>query len=207
MGDIQIMIFPPPGISSAWPRSRHGAMRLGIRKSGRGDERQADHPRSAINNLRRCLQVVFSITSSDESTLPTGSSQLASSSSSLLNRQSSSTLNQSTLESSHISSRLSTALQSPSSSRADELSRQTLPALRALCKSYGVRVTGRKQELVDRLLAVENAFKQGVTAARNAPRTIPSSLLPPSPRPSPPACDLLHLRRGESAAPAAPRGV
>lgn len=182
MGDIQI------DLPSSWNQQRVAAfsswaMRLGIRKSVVGMNVKLIIPRSAINNLRRCLQVVFSVTSSDESTLPTGSSQLASSSSSLLNCQFSSTLNQSTLESSHISSRLSTALQSPSSSRADELSRQTLPALRALCKSYGVRVTGRKQELVDRLLAVENAFKQGVTAREE--RATHRTLLPSPAKPSP----------------------
>ena len=97
MGDIQI------DLPSSWNQQRVAAfsswaMRLGIRKSVVGMNVKLLIPLSAINNLRRCLQVVFSITSSDESTLPTGSSQLASSSSSLLNRQSSSTLNQSTLE-------------------------------------------------------------------------------------------------------------
>lgn len=165
MGDIQI------DLPSSWNQQRVAAfsawaMRLGIRKSVVGMNVKLIIPRSAINNLRRCIQAVFNISSSDDSSLPIGNSQLQSSSSTL-NQQSSSLLNQSTLDTSHLSSRLSTtlppSLQSPPSSRADDLSRQTLPALRALCKSYGVRVTGRKQELIDRVLAVENAFKQGIT--------------------------------------------
>lgn len=167
-------------------------------------------PRSAISNLRRCVQAVYNITSSEDSSLPSGGSQLPSSSSvtlnqqsssilnqqsssilnqqsstlnqqsssilnqqsSTLNQQSSSTLNQSTLDTSQsrISSRFSTNNQTPPvdpSSRSDELSRQTLPSLRAICKSYGVKVTGRKQELVDRILSIENAIRQGFTT-RNA---------------------------------------
>ena len=159
-------------------------------------------PRSAISNLRRCVQAVYNITSSEDSSLPSGGSQLPSSSSvtlnqqsssilnqqsssilnqqsstlnqqsSTLNQQSSSTLNQSTLDTSQsrISSRFSTNNQTPPvdpSSRSDELSRQTLPSLRAICKSYGVKVTGRKHELVDRILSIENAIRQGFTT-RNA---------------------------------------
>ena len=152
--------------------------------------------------LRRCVQAVYNITSSEDSSLPSGGSQLPSSSSvtlnqqsssilnqqsssilnqqsstlnqqsSTLNQQSSSTLNQSTLDTSQsrISSRFSTSNTTPPvdpSSRSDELSRQTLPSLRAICKSYGVKVTGRKQELVDRILSIENAIRQGFTT-RNA---------------------------------------
>ena len=160
-------------------------------------------PRSAISNLRRCVQAVYNITSSEDSSLPSGGSQLPSSSSvtlnqqsssilnqqsssilnqqsssilnqqsSTLNQHSSSTLNQSTLDTSQsrISSRFSTNNPAPPpdpSSRSDELSRQTLPSLRAICKSYGVKVTGRKQELVDRILSIENAIRQGFTT-RNA---------------------------------------
>lgn len=174
-------------------------------------------PRSAISNLRRCVQAVYNITSSEDSLLPSGGSQLPSSSSftlnqqsssilnqqsssilnqqsptlnqqssilnqqpSILNQQSSSTLNQSTLDTSQlrISSRFSTNNPAPPvdpSSRSDELSRQTLPSLRAICKSYGVKVTGRKQELVDRILSIENAIRQGFTT-RNASTTQSTSV-------------------------------
>ena len=185
MGDIQI------DLPSSWDQQRVAAfsawaMRLGIRKSVVGMNVKLIIPRSAINNLRRCIHAVFNISSSDDSSLPIGSSQLLSSSSTL-NQQSSSLLNQSTLDTSRLSSRLSTtlpsSLQSPSSSRADDLSRQTLPALRALCKSYGVRVTGRKQELIDRILAVENAFKQGINTREEL--NIHHSLLSTPVKPSP----------------------
>lgn len=174
-------------------------------------------PRSAISNLRRCVQAVYNITSSEDSLLPSGGSQLPSSSSftlnqqsssilnqqsssilnqqsstliqqssilnqqpSILKQQSSSTLNQSTLDTSQlrISSRFSTNNPAPPvdpSSRSDELSRQTLPSLRAICKSYGVKVTGRKQELVDRILSIENAIRQGFTT-RNASTTQSTSV-------------------------------
>ena len=187
-------------LPAAWSQHRATtfstwALKLGIRKTVVGMNVKLIIPRSAISNLRRCVQAVYNITSSEDSSLPSGGSQLPSSSSvtlnqqsssilnqqsssilnqqsSTLNQQSSSTLNQSTLDTSQsrISSRFSTNNQTPPvdpSSRSDELSRQTLPSLRAICKSYGVKVTGRKQELVDRILSIENAIRQGFTT-RNA---------------------------------------
>ena len=194
-------------LPAAWSQHRATtfstwALKLGIRKTVVGMNVKLIIPRSAISNLRRCVQAVYNITSSEDSSLPSGGSQLPSSSSvtlnqqsssilnqqsssilnqqsstlnqqsSTLNQQSSSTLNQSTLDTSQsrISSRFSTNNQTPPvdpSSRSDELSRQTLPSLRAICKSYGVKVTGRKQELVDRILSIENALRQGFTT-RNA---------------------------------------
>ena len=194
-------------LPAAWSQHRATtfstwALKLGIRKTVVGMNVKLIIPRSAISNLRRCVQAVYNITSSEDSSLPSGGSQLPSSSSvtlnqqsssilnqqsssilnqqsstlnqqsSTLNQQSSSTLNQSTLDTSQsrISSRFSTNNTTPPvdpSSRSDELSRQTLPSLRAICKSYGVKVTGRKQELVDRILSIENAIRQGFTT-RNA---------------------------------------
>ena len=201
-------------LPAAWSQHRATtfstwALKLGIRKTVVGMNVKLIIPRSAISNLRRCVQAVYNITSSEDSSLPSGGSQLPSSSSvtlnrqsssilnqqsssilnqqtstlnqqsstlnqqsSTLNQQSSSTLNQSTLDTSQsrISSRFSTNNPAPPpdpSSRSDELSRQTLPSLRAICKSYGVKVTGRKQELVDRILSIENAIRQGFTT-RNA---------------------------------------
>lgn len=194
-------------LPAAWSQHRATtfstwALKLGIRKTVVGMNVKLIIPRSAISNLRRCVQAVYNITSSEDSSLPSGGSQLPSSSSvtlnqqsssilnqqsssilnqqsstlnqqsSTLNQQSSSTLNQSTLDTSQsrISSRFSTSNTTPPvdpSSRSDELSRQTLPSLRAICKSYGVKVTGRKQELVDRILSIENAIRQGFTT-RNA---------------------------------------
>ena len=194
-------------LPAAWSQHRATtfstwALKLGIRKTVVGMNVKLIIPRSAISNLRRCVQAVYNITSSEDSSLPSGGSQLPSSSSvtlnqqsssilnqqsssilnqqsstlnqqsSTLNQQSSSTLNQSTLDTSQsrISSRFSANNTTPPvdpSSRSDELSRQTLPSLRAICKSYGVKVTGRKQELVDRILSIENAIRQGFTT-RNA---------------------------------------
>lgn len=209
-------------LPAAWSQHRATtfstwALKLGIRKTVVGMNVKLIIPRSAISNLRRCVQAVYNITSSEDSLLPSGGSQLPSSSSftlnqqsssilnqqsssilnqqsptlnqqssilnqqpSILNQQSSSTLNQSTLDTSQlrISSRFSTNNPAPPvdpSSRSDELSRQTLPSLRAICKSYGVKVTGRKQELVDRILSIENAIRQGFTT-RNASTTQSTSV-------------------------------
>lgn len=115
-------------------------------------------PRCQIANLRRCIQAVSHI-SSDESSLQP--SLISSTNPSSLQEES-------TLTQSFIAANIKQFIEV----RSAELSQLSVPALKELCRNYGVRTggksefmvlwIGRKQEMIDRILSTERAFHDGL---------------------------------------------
>ena len=134
-------------------------------------------PRSITNNLRRAIQAVTHIASSEESSLHTSSSTLQPS-------QSSFTMSvdpQSRLSTSQLS--IPPTLQQSRQSRTEELQKLTVEHLRELCRSYGAKTSGKKMDLISRILQMEEAVKQGLTVREELNSSIqPSqSILSPTP--------------------------
>lgn len=95
-------------------------------------------PRGHITNLRRCVAAASRLTSSED----ISRTQTTLNTSSVLLTETSSSLNQ---------------------SRVSELSELSYVSLRQLCKDYQVKSTGKKQELIDRLVSLEQAVRQGLS--------------------------------------------
>ena len=130
---------------------------LGIRKTVFGLQVKYVIPRSIANNLRRAIQAVTHISSSEESSLHTSSSTLQPSQSSLII----STDPQSRLSTSQLS--ISSQLQQTHQSRTEDLQILTVENLREICRSYGAKTSGKKAALIGRILQMEEAVKQGLT--------------------------------------------
>lgn len=130
----------------------------GIRKSMFGMRLKLVIPRGQIANLRRCIQAVSHI-SSDESSLQP---------SLMSSTNPSSSQEESTLSQSFLSANIKQFIEA----RSTELSQLSVPALKELCRKYGIRTggksknviswIGRKQEMIDRILSTERAFHDGL---------------------------------------------
>lgn len=132
-------------------------------------------PRSIVNNLKRAIQAVTHIATSEESSLHTSSSTLQPSQSSLVV----STDTQSRLSTSQLS--IPPTLQQSPQSRTEELQKLTVEHLRELCRSYGAKTSGKKADLISRILQMEGAVKQGLTVREE----LNSSIQPSKPLVSP----------------------
>ena len=113
-------------------------MKLGLRRSYFGMQVRLSIPRGHITNLRRCVAAASRLTSSED----TSRSQTSLNTSSVLLTETSSSLSQ---------------------SRASELSELSYLSLRQLCKDYQIKSTGKKQELVARLVSLEQAVRSGLS--------------------------------------------
>ena len=151
-------------------------------------------PRSVLHSLRRAIQATNRIASSDDSTFHSSTAQ-----SSLLSSQ------PSVIDSSQTSVSLPPPLQQSPSTRQEELMKLTRDALADLCRRYGIRVSGKKPDLVSRILQVEQAVKQGLSFRESSTKLPSAPSSPPiskKPLASPSIIDddesLLHqLRREE----------
>ena len=131
-------------------------MKLGLRRSYFGMQVRLSIPRGHITNLRRCVAAASRLTSSED----TSRSQTSLNTSSVLLTETSSSLSQ---------------------SRASELSELSYLSLRQLCKDYQIKSTGKKQELVARLVSLEQAVRSGLSVREE--RCIESRGSRASPRP------------------------
>ena len=114
------------------------AVKLGLRRSYFGMQVRLSIPRGHITNLRRCVAAASRLTSSED----TSRTQTTLNTSSLLLTETSSSLSQ---------------------SRVSELSELSYLSLRQLCKDYQIKSTGKKQELIDRLVSLEQAVRSGLS--------------------------------------------
>ena len=114
------------------------AVKLGLRRSYFGMQVRLSIPRGHITNLRRCVAAASRLTSSED----TSQTQTTLNTSSLLLTETSSSLSQ---------------------SRVSELSELSYLSLRQLCKDYQIKSTGKKQELIDRLVSLEQAVRSGLS--------------------------------------------
>ena len=175
-------------LSSYWS-SRHistfstWAVKLGLRRAYFGMQVRLSIPRGHITNLRRCVAAASRLTSSED----TSRSQTSLNTSSVLLTETSSSLSQ---------------------SRASELSELSYLSLRQLCKDYQIKSTGKKQELVARLVSLEQAVRSGLSVreerciesrgSRASPRPlgIPSASVGSIGSPGSPAGRAMGARRG-----------
>ena len=158
-------------------------MKLGLRRSYFGMQVRLSIPRGHITNLRRCVAAASRLTSSED----TSRSQTSLNTSSVLLTETSSSLSQ---------------------SRASELSELSYLSLRQLCKDYQIKSTGKKQELVARLVSLEQAVRSGLSVreerciesrgSRASPRPlgIPSASVGSIGSPGSPAGRAMGARRG-----------
>ena len=158
-------------------------MKLGLRRSYFGMQVRLSIPRGHITNLRRCVAAASRLTSSED----TSRSQTSLNTSSVLLTETSSSLSQ---------------------SRASELSELSYLSLRQLCKDYQIKSTGKKQELVARLVSLEQAVRSGLSVreerciesrgsrASTRPLGIPSASVGSVGSPGSPAGRAMGARRG-----------
>ena len=147
-------------------------LRLGISRIASGLQMKYSIPRSLLQRFRSALQAVSSITSTN-STSQVSASVLGSS---VLPDQPPRTPIASRLSTSRLSlSNMPAPIQQSPTTRSDELQKYRLDQLRELCQQYGIKKSGKKQELITRIIQAEQAVKQGLTAREELSRFPPVS--------------------------------